>query len=99
MKVLLLNLYLGFVVFLGGMIVFTIVSRKSITNKYLRVLFILLHFIASLFLSLAIWRFWPFDIDIMFGFISLPAMMAEIVTTLIAYLTIFGVTGKKRIKV
>ena len=80
-----LNLYLGAVVFLTGMIILLYTARNVIRNKFKIILLIILHFIVSFVLSLIIWRFWFFDFDIMFGFISLPAIISEIITTSIVY--------------
>ncbi len=88
MDFLLLNLYLGAVVFFAGMIVLLRITREVIKNKFKITLLVILHFIASFIISLIIWHCWFFDFDIMFGFISLPAIIAEIITTSIVYLII-----------
>ena len=86
MDFLLLNLYLGAVVFVTGTIVLLRITREVIKNRFKIILLVILHFIASVMISLIIWRFWIFDFDFMLGFISLPATIAEIITTSIVYL-------------
>lgn len=82
MDYLLLNLYLGAVCFLIGTIVFSRMIKKKRSKRKI-ILLVVLQFVSSLLGSLIIWRFWPFDFDIMVAFISLPATIAEIITILI----------------
>ena len=88
MEHLLLNLYLGSVVFVVGTITFVLTIKKTIKKRPIIILSVVLQFIISFFLSLVIWRFWIFNFDVMLGFISLPATIAEIITISIIHLII-----------
>jgi hypothetical protein len=81
-------MYLGSVVFVIGIITLVLTTKKNIKSKLKITLLAILQFIVSLFLSLMIWRFWIFNFDIMLGFISLPATIAEIATISIIHLII-----------
>lgn len=83
-----LNLYLGAVSFITGIIVMVTTTKRIIKSKFKIKLLAFLQFMVSFLLSLLIWRFWIFDFDIMLGFISLPATIAEIITISIIYLII-----------
>lgn len=83
-----LNLYLGAVSFITGIIVMVTTTKRIIKSKFKIKLLVILQFMVSFLLSLLIWRFWIFDFDIMLGFISLPATIAEIITISIIYLII-----------
>ncbi len=88
MEHLLLNVYLGYIVFVVSAVVFVFITKKLIKSKLKIALLTILQFIISCSLSLVIWRFWIFPFDIMLGFISLPAVIAEVVTILTIYLII-----------
>ena len=88
MEDLVLNLYLGAFVFVAGVIVFLLITKKVIRSKYLIVLLDLVHLLISAVLSLAIWYHWPFDFDFMYGVVSFPALFAETAVMTIVYLTI-----------
>lgn len=88
MEHLLLNVYLGSIVFVVSAVVFVFITKKLIKSKSKIALLTILQFIISCFLSLVIWHFWISPFDIMLGFISLPAVIAEVVTILTIYLII-----------
>ena len=75
-----LNIYLGGVIFLIGSlgILWLIVKYKR--SIIWIISFVIIQLIISVFLSLVIWRFWPFDGDIMYGFVFLPALISECIT-------------------
>lgn len=93
MDILLLNLYLGAIVFFTGIMALVSTTKNIIKNRLKVTLLVIFQFIVSFLLSLIVWHYWIFDFDIMLGFISLPAVIAEIITISIIYLTI--TKGKK----
>ena len=77
----LFNLYLGAVVFIIGSILLILKIKKLLKTKIVQIVLIAItQFVFSNLTSLAIWRFWILGIDIMFLFISLPALIAECIT-------------------
>jgi len=86
MDFLLLNLFLGFVPFVIGMVVSALIIRRIEKHKFKIIFWIVLQFVFSFFLSVAVWYFWVFDFDIMVRFISLPALTAETITISTIYL-------------
>lgn len=86
MDLLLLNMYLGSVIFITGMVISSLIIRKFEKQKLKIILLIILQFLLAYILSLMIWRFWFFNFDIMLNIISLPALIAETFVILIIYL-------------
>lgn len=85
-EVLLLQLFLGSIIYIVGSIILFFVLRKVVSNKYKIVLLLLVQFGISVLLSLIIWKFWIINIDIMiFEFINLPALFSELITIPIIY--------------
>lgn len=80
MDFLLLNMYLGSVTFIIGIIVLVLILRKITARKLTLTLIVVTQSVISIFLSLAIWCFWILDVDIVFLFISIPALIAECIT-------------------
>ena len=91
-ELVLLQLFMGSITFLVGSIVFFFTLRKLLINMYKRIILLLFQLCISVFLSLVIWQFWNLDIDILFLFISIPALIAECITILI---TIFVLKNKQ----
>ena len=83
MDFLVLNFYLGCFVFSIGSMLFVVLIKKVTNNRILLVFFLLLQFVISFILSLLFWRHWIFDFDIMFGFISIPAILGEMVSIIL----------------
>lgn len=83
MNIFVINIYLGFVCFFIGTIVFVKMQKKCI-HTIVFILLIIIQLFFSIALSLFFWRFWFFPFDIMLGPFSLPAAIAEISTLLIA---------------
>ena len=81
-----LNVYLGSFVFLIGAVIFYFLFKRIIRNVPLVLVLDLIHLLFSSVLSLAIWRFWPFGFDVIFGPLSFPALIAESVVIILAYL-------------
>jgi hypothetical protein len=79
-ELILFQLFLGSITYLFGSIVFFFTLRKVLIKKYGIIMLLLLQFCISIVLSLVIWQFWISDIDIMFLFISIPALIAECIT-------------------
>lgn len=79
-ELILLQLFLGSITYLIGSIVLFFVLRKALINRFRILILLLLQFFVSVVLSLAIYQFWTFDIDIMIGIILIPAFIAEIIT-------------------
>jgi len=82
MEYILLNAYLGLIVFFVGTItlIVTLYKRKLITSIVHIVFIAVIQFFLSNLISLAVWRYWILDIDIMFLFVSIPALIAECIT-------------------
>ena len=81
LELLMLNLGLGLVVFLiGSVVLIMLLRKKTIKRASKMILLIVLQILFANLLALVIWRFWPFEFDIIFYFISLPALFAEIIT-------------------
>jgi len=81
-ELVMLNLYLGTVVYLFGIIyqLVIIYRNKDISRTLFKVLrLLLITLICSIVFSLVIWKFWIFKVDIMFGPILLPALISETV--------------------
>jgi len=79
-ELVLLLLFMGSITYLVGSIVFFFTLRKTLINKYKKIILLLFQLCISVILSLVIWRFWILDIDIMFLFVSIPALIAECIT-------------------
>ena len=86
MEYLFLNIYQGSFVFLAGAVVFYFLFKRIIRNVLTVVVADLIHLIFSVILSRAIWRFLPFGFDIICGILSFPALIAESVVIILAYL-------------
>jgi hypothetical protein len=82
-ELVLLQLFMGSITYLVGSIAFFFTLRKVVINKQKKIMLLLLQLCISVILSLVIWQFWILDIDIMFLFISIPALIAECITILI----------------
>ena len=82
------NLYLGVIIFLIGAIIKIKLFAKKLSVMQNLICVIILFIIANL-LSLMIWRFWPFDFDFMFGPISMPALISEIIVILLIYIVLY----------
>lgn len=75
-----LNLYLGSIVLLIGIIVVAIVIRRNgrfILSKFIMISTLLI--VISIPVSLFVWRIWGLEIDIMFGPIHLPTLIAILI--------------------
>jgi hypothetical protein len=75
-----LNLYLGSVVLVIGLIVVAIVIRKNgrfVLSKFFMISTLLI--VISIPVSLFVWRIWDLEIDIMFGPIHLPTLIAILI--------------------
>lgn len=85
-EVLLLQLFLGSIIYIVGSIVLFFSLRKTVNRKYKIVLLLLVQFLMSVLLSLIIWKFWTLNFDIMiFEFINLPALFSVLITIPICY--------------
>ena len=75
-----LNIYLGSIIFiLGTILLFFLIKRR---NK-LKISFLatVAQLGGSIFLSLLIWKLWPFKTDIMYSFIFYPALLTSGIPT------------------
>ena len=78
--------YLGSVTYCIGSLIFLVLLIKIKVKKItLYILYTILHFLLSMFLSIFIWLLWEIDIDIMFSIFMLPACIAEFIITLAMY--------------
>lgn len=82
MELLILNAYLGSIVFLICTIILIVtLYKRKLTKGIMQIIFLsVMQFLVSNLISLVIWRFWILEIDIMFLFISIPALIAECIT-------------------
>lgn len=82
-ELLLFAAYLGSLTFVAGAVFFAVMCVKLLKGRRraLRiVLFSVLRLAVSFVLALAVWVYWPFGFDVMFGFLLLPAVFSEAVT-------------------
>jgi hypothetical protein len=85
-ELILLQLFLGSIIYIVGSIILFFVLRKMVSRKYKIVLLLLIQFWISVLLSIIIWKFWIINIDIMtFEFVNLPALFSELITVPIYY--------------
>lgn len=75
-----LQLFMGSITFLSGSVILFFTVRKTLINNYTKIILLLLQSCISIVLSLVIWQFWILEIDTMFLFISIPALLAECIT-------------------
>lgn len=77
---------LGSIVYLVGMFAFVLmVNRMKMRLNTLCIVFdCVFRFFISVFMSIFIWIYWPFKIDIMFGFVFIPGVFSEIITIVLA---------------
>ena len=66
-----------------GSMLFVVLIKKVTNNRILLVFLLLLQFVISFIFSLLFWQHWIFDFDIMFGFISIPAILGEMVSIIL----------------
>lgn len=82
-----LTIYLGSIMYILGFIAYIYIGR--VKYKYLKttnlILLNIIRLLLSLFLSIIIWRFWPFKFDINLGFVFYPAIISEIITLFIFF--------------
>lgn len=88
-ELLLLTFYLGIMMFVMGTFIFIFLICKYRKNKKKSIIktisFVCIQFLASIILSIIIWKFWLFNVDVMIGVILIPSLFAEIITILIFY--------------
>jgi len=82
-ELLILILYLGSITFIAGAILQTIILKRNKVSLSLGAFIILLTRLLTLFSSLIIWKFWIFPFDIMFLFLFLPALLSELIFSLL----------------
>jgi len=89
-EVLLVNLYLGSVVYIIGLLIFIFILYTNNKNRTPLIFTVgsCIQLSLSFCLSLTIWKFWPFDRDILCSFLFMPAVFAEVISILILYITI-----------
>lgn len=82
MNIILLNAYLGLIVFLIGTVILIVSLYKMKLVKTIVQLFLIAvaQLIVSNIISLAIWKLWIFEMDVMLLFISYPALIAECIS-------------------
>lgn len=78
-----LNLYLGIVVYLIGIII-NVAILKILKARH-KIYFLCIQFITSYLISIFIFIYWIFPIDYMCIFIYLPALFALFITLVIEY--------------
>ncbi len=89
MEIALLDLYLGSVVYIVGAILFLLISKPTICNPYLLALADLFHLCVSFVVSLYIWYHWPFECDVMYGIVLLPALISETMLLILSYVVFY----------
>jgi hypothetical protein len=98
-EIITLNLFLGSITYLMGiafqiLIVFLNKSKSRVYSKVAALL--VLSRISTIVFSLLIWHFWFLKIDVMFGPLLLPALIAELVFSPL-FLKLFGYKVFKKI--
>lgn len=78
----LLNIFLGSITYLMFTFVLMIYFYEKQITILRKILYTFIQLIISILLSFIIWRFWFFNFDIMFGFILLPSLFAQVITFL-----------------
>lgn len=89
-ELVIMTLYLGSVTFLIGAVVFFFLCKSKIRKFTIvgNITMSVVRLILSISITLFSWFLWPFSGDIMFGFIMLPALFAEIVTIPVLFYSI-----------
>jgi NAD/NADP transhydrogenase beta subunit len=85
-----LGVLLGSVTFIIGLVFFLYLLKRIKIKRFRLTIYCILKLFISVALSIIIWHFWIFKIDIMFGCIFLPGVFAETITILLLY---FGIKG------
>ena len=89
-ELLLLTCYLGAFILVIGAFIFTLLiyrNRQSKETSIIKIIFFtFIQIFLSIILSTIIWMFWSFNIDVMFGIILMPSLIAEIITISLFYL-------------
>lgn len=83
-ELLILNCYLGAITFLIGTFIFTILIYRYGKNKKKpiakMIFFIFSQLLVTVTISLIVWKIWVFHTDILIGIISIPSLVAEVIT-------------------
>ncbi len=97
---LLLNIYLGSIIFISCSIIFLLLICYKIKKRATINIFLITvcQLLSSILLSMLIWRLWPFKADIMIGFIFLPGLIAELITILLFYFYQTKKSNRNKIK-
>lgn len=86
-----LGLYLGSLVYIIGIIILVFMFKKMLSKVSSSVILLcIIHTILTYFISVFIWLFWPFKIDVMLSIFFIPAIIAEFFT-----IPVFLWIGKK----
>ena len=83
-----LGVLLGSVTFIIGLVLFIYLLKRAEVKRLKLIIYCILQLFISMTLSIIIWRFWIFKIDIMLGCIFLPGIIAEMITILLLYFCI-----------
>jgi hypothetical protein len=76
-ELLLFNLYLGSVTYLLGIALVVWVMKRNKSFNWVKLILIAILLVTTgCFFSLLIWSLWTFEVDIMFGPIHLPTLIA-----------------------
>lgn len=90
MDIVILLMYLGAIVYIIGAIIYAyVLIYKKVGNKR-TVFYSITRTILSIVISVFIWQFWIFDIDIMYSFVLLPAAISEIITISLSIMLLKG---------
>lgn len=89
-ELLLLTCYLGAFILVIGAFIFSFLIYRYKQSKEISIIkiifFTFIQIFLSIILSTIIWMFWSFNIDVMFGIILMPSLIAEIITMSLFYL-------------
>jgi len=80
-----LGVLLGSVTFIIGLVFFLYLLTRTKIKRFKLIIYCILQLFISITLSIIIWHFWIFKIDIMLGCIFLPGIIAEMITILLLY--------------
>jgi len=97
-EILVLNLFLGSITYILGIAfqILIVFLNKSIPKTFTKIaVLLILTLICTIVTSLLIWYLWFFKIDVMFGPISLPVLISEIIFSPL-FLRLYGYKIIKR---
>jgi hypothetical protein len=96
LEMIMLALTLGSITYIFGLLIFEIILyvKHGRLKVMSHVLCSLAELILSISITLIVLRFWFLSIDVMFGFLLLPGIVAEIIAISISYVLVRNIFGR-----